>query len=182
MIHICHRGYQRYVLGLVLRSRFRRKRFTPFFLRHAPVRCRCMAVPDRGVTKVYASLVLHPSGVFTICKEVYYRYLSHSIERTNLFVLPTSLLQSIRYPNLILNDQTCEEFTLWWCPRLPDYLTKNCSYRSYELEPISRLRHVLPISCESPNDSVSLVSQGAYSLDHGLELDILPKVLHRCDL
>lgn len=50
MIHICHRGYQRYVLGLVLRSRFRRKRFAPFFLRHAPIRCRCTAVPDWGVT------------------------------------------------------------------------------------------------------------------------------------
>ncbi len=50
MIYICHRGYQRYVLGLVLRSRFRRKRFAPFFLRHAPVRCRCTAVPDWGVT------------------------------------------------------------------------------------------------------------------------------------
>ena len=36
MIHICHRGYQHYVLGLVPRSRFRRKRFAPFFLRHAP--------------------------------------------------------------------------------------------------------------------------------------------------
>uniref|UniRef100_A0A0D3HM18 Uncharacterized protein n=1 Tax=Oryza barthii TaxID=65489 RepID=A0A0D3HM18_9ORYZ len=41
MIHICHRGYQHYVLGLVLRSWFCRKRFVPFFLRHAPVGCRC---------------------------------------------------------------------------------------------------------------------------------------------
>ncbi|BAH91466.1 Os01g0943700, partial [Oryza sativa Japonica Group] len=32
-------------------SRFRRKRFAPFFLRHAPVRCRCTAVPDQGVTR-----------------------------------------------------------------------------------------------------------------------------------
>jgi hypothetical protein len=50
MIHICHCGYRRYVLGLVLRSRFRRKRFAPFFLRHALIRCRCTAVPDWGVT------------------------------------------------------------------------------------------------------------------------------------
>ena len=54
MIHICHREYQRYVLGLVLRSWFRRKRFASFFLRRAPVRCRCTAVPDRGVTNTAA--------------------------------------------------------------------------------------------------------------------------------
>ena len=67
MIHICHRGYQRYVLGLVLRSRFRRKRFAPFFLRHAPIRCRCTAVPDRGVT-VHVLLWIKENIVYDIDK------------------------------------------------------------------------------------------------------------------
>jgi hypothetical protein len=66
MIHICHRGYQRYVLGLVLRSWFRRKQFAPFFPRHAPVRCRCTVVPDWGVTghhgAAFTSHTVHEVG------------------------------------------------------------------------------------------------------------------------
>ncbi len=58
MVHYCHRRYQHYVLGLLPISRFRRKRFTPFFLRHGPVRCRCMVVLDWGVTGCLCKLLV----------------------------------------------------------------------------------------------------------------------------
>ncbi|BAT14950.1 Os11g0631825 [Oryza sativa Japonica Group] len=75
MIHICHRGYQHYVLGLVPRSRFRRKRFVPFFLRHAPIRCRCTAVPDWGVTHLNLNNYSHvrPICLLTVSKQATHR-------------------------------------------------------------------------------------------------------------